>query len=139
MITVQFIDISASIFYDDIKAQEGFSTLINSTISHEMRNPLNAIISQQLIHHQIMTRLQDWFDKIHHLLSDHETEVINEIMEDYKEDHQIIKSSSKLLLYHVEDILGMAQIKAGKFSKRLEVFDLKTAIEEVINIQKMSA
>ena len=45
MITLQFIDIASSIFYDDIKAQQGFSALINSTISHEMRNPLNAIIS----------------------------------------------------------------------------------------------
>ena len=61
MITLQFIDISASIFYDDIKAQEGFSTLINSTISHEMRNPLNAIISQQLIHQQILARFNEWF------------------------------------------------------------------------------
>ena len=49
MITLQFIDISSSIFYDDIKAQEGFSTLINSTISHEMKNPLHQISSQQVI------------------------------------------------------------------------------------------
>ena len=49
MCTLQFIDIAADIFYDDIKAQEDFSTLINSTISHEMRNPLNAIIGQNEI------------------------------------------------------------------------------------------
>jgi signal transduction histidine kinase len=46
VILLQFIDISAKIFYDDLKAQEDFTTLINSTISHEMRNPLNSIISQ---------------------------------------------------------------------------------------------
>ena len=44
--TLQFIDISAKIFYDDIKAQEEFVSLGTSTISHEMRNPLNSIISQ---------------------------------------------------------------------------------------------
>ena len=43
--TLQFIDVAPKIFYDDIKAQEEFSTLINSTISHEMRNPLNSIIN----------------------------------------------------------------------------------------------
>lgn len=43
--TFQFIDISAKIFYDEIKAQEEFMSLITSTISHEMRNPLNSIIS----------------------------------------------------------------------------------------------
>ena len=43
--TLQFIDISAKIFYDDIKAQEKFMSVITSTISHEMRNPLNSIVS----------------------------------------------------------------------------------------------
>ena len=43
--TLQLIDISSKIFYDDLKAQEEFTSLINSTISHEMRNPLNSIIS----------------------------------------------------------------------------------------------
>lgn len=48
--TIQFIDISSKIFYDDIKAQARFMTVINSTISHEMRNPLNSILSQNYIH-----------------------------------------------------------------------------------------
>lgn len=40
------IDISAKIFYDDIKATEEFMNITTSTISHEMRNPLNSIIGQ---------------------------------------------------------------------------------------------
>ena len=44
--TIQLIDISSSIFYDDIKAQEDYMSLINSSISHEMQNPLNSIISE---------------------------------------------------------------------------------------------
>lgn len=47
--TLQFIDISAKIFYDDIKAQEEFMSVITSTISHEMRNPLNSIVCQTKI------------------------------------------------------------------------------------------
>ncbi len=47
--TLQFIDISAKIFYDDIKAQEEFVSLINSTISHEMKNPLNSIVNECII------------------------------------------------------------------------------------------
>ena len=43
--TFQFIDISKQIFYDDIKAQEEYMSLMNSTVSHEMRNPLNSIIN----------------------------------------------------------------------------------------------
>jgi signal transduction histidine kinase len=44
--TIQLIDICSKIFYDDIKAQEEFMSLSTSTISHEMRNPLNSLISQ---------------------------------------------------------------------------------------------
>ena len=40
-----FIDISQKILYDTSKAESELLTLINSTISHEMRNPLNSIIN----------------------------------------------------------------------------------------------
>ena len=36
-----FIDISQKILYDSSKAESDLLSLINSTISHEMRNPLN--------------------------------------------------------------------------------------------------
>ena len=45
LITLQFFDLSSKIFYDDIKAQEEYMSLANSTISHEMRNPLNSILA----------------------------------------------------------------------------------------------
>jgi len=41
-----FYDISQKIFYDNSKAERELLSLINSTISHEMRNPLNSIINQ---------------------------------------------------------------------------------------------
>ena len=45
-IMICFIDISQKILYDTTKAEGEFLSLINSTISHEMRNPLNSIINQ---------------------------------------------------------------------------------------------
>ena len=41
-----FVDISQKILYDTSKAQTELLSLINSTISHEMRNPLNSIINE---------------------------------------------------------------------------------------------
>jgi len=41
-----FSDISQKILYDTSKAEGELLSLINSTISHEMRNPLNSIINQ---------------------------------------------------------------------------------------------
>ena len=40
-----FMDISQKILYDTSKAEGELLSLINSTISHEMRNPLNSIIN----------------------------------------------------------------------------------------------
>ena len=45
-IMICFIDISQKILYDSSKAEGEILSLINSTISHEMRNPLNSIINQ---------------------------------------------------------------------------------------------
>jgi hypothetical protein len=54
--------------------------------------------------------------------------------------HQILKgnqiqtSSSSLLLLNVEDILGFAQLKAGKFVKIIKKFSIKRAIEDIVSI-----
>jgi signal transduction histidine kinase len=42
---VQIIDISSSIMYNQEHASSSFLALINATISHELSNPLNSIMS----------------------------------------------------------------------------------------------
>ena len=49
--------------------------------------------------------------------------------------NEIQTSSSNLLLLNVEDILGFAQLKAGKFTKIIKRFSIKRCIEEIISIQ----
>lgn len=53
-IMICFIDISQKILYDTSKAEGELLSLINSTISHEMRNPLNSIINNCKILNVIM-------------------------------------------------------------------------------------
>lgn len=48
-------------------------------------------------------------------------------------------SSSGLLLLNVEDILGYAQLKAGKFQKNIKPFNLRRAVEEIVSIQQYQA
>ena len=43
---IQLIDVSARLLYTEIKAQKEFLTLINATVSHELRNPLASLNSQ---------------------------------------------------------------------------------------------
>ena len=42
---IYFKDVTFGVLYEQIKAQKSFQEIINATISHEMRNPLNSIIS----------------------------------------------------------------------------------------------
>ena len=52
---IVFNDMSQKILYDSSKAEGDMLSLINSTISHEMRNPLNSIINQCKIT-QVLTK-----------------------------------------------------------------------------------
>lgn len=52
----QLIDISDSILYDQQKARNSFLQVINATVSHELRNPLNAILSHA---HELSVKLDE--------------------------------------------------------------------------------
>ena len=56
------------------------------------------------------------------------------IYDQYNESVMIQESSTKLLKFLVNDILDFAQIRAGKFRKNINVFNVKEAILEIILI-----
>ena len=45
---IQIIDVSTDVLYNQEKSHNGLLNLINATVSHEMRNPLNSINSQNV-------------------------------------------------------------------------------------------
>lgn len=61
---LSFIDISRKILYDTSKAESDLLSLINSTMSHEMRNPLNSIISQCGIMESILMEFEKVLDRL---------------------------------------------------------------------------
>ena len=54
---LQIIDISSSILYDKEKAQNTFLALINACVYHELRNPLNSIIAQNIEKQHLVERI----------------------------------------------------------------------------------
>ena len=64
---------------------------------------------------------------------------LQEIYQEVFKSINIMTSSSNLLLLNVEDILGYAQLKAGKFVKNVRRFNIKRAIDEIVSIQQYQA
>jgi len=50
---LQAIDVSASVLYDKQMVENKFLELINACISHELRNPLNSLIAQNILKEQL--------------------------------------------------------------------------------------
>lgn len=86
-----------------------------SSMSHEMRTPLNAILG-------IVQLLQSKIDK-------------NEI----KEDFNVIESSSQSLLNLVNDILDISKIESGAITVLNESFNLHSFTEDLFNMFKTQA
>ena len=136
---LQLIDISAKVFYDDMRAQEEYMNITSSSISHEMRNPLNSILGQCKIQETKVTELLKLIDRIQHKLSPQELQEARAIQNSFKKSNRIQQTSSKQLLFQVESMLGIAQIRAQRFSKSITSFNVHKAIEEVIDIQQDKA
>ena len=136
---LQFIDISAKIFYDDLKAQEEYMNITTSSVSHEMRNPLNSIIAQCTIMFMILAELLAFINAIRHKLTPAELEQLTSIRERLEKSVTIMKTSAQLLMFNVEDVLGMAHIRAKKFKKVVSEFSVRKCLEEVMSIQMFKA
>ena len=103
-----FMDISQKILYDTSKAESELLSLINSTISHEMRNPLNSILNYCYIIKRLSVQ---FYEKILSFKDYMDAKIYSEIEFFYFEvikGNEIQTSSSNLLLLNVEDILGYA-------------------------------
>ena len=82
--------------------------MITATVSHEMRTPINAILTQ-------ISSL----------------EMILEGQTDQLKIIKVIKNSATLLLYLVNDMLDVYMIKNGKLQKINEKFFLKNLMMEI--------
>ena len=52
---------------------------------------------------------------------------------------RVQESSASLMSFLIQDLLDFAQIKAGKFRKYIEYFDIREAVEQVMCIQRQKA
>jgi signal transduction histidine kinase len=55
---LSFIDCSSQVLYDQEKNHNELLMLINATVSHELRNPLNSLIAQNIEKTELYQQLQ---------------------------------------------------------------------------------
>ena len=100
---IQFIDISKAILYDMEKGHNAVLSMINACVSHEMRNPLNSIIAQNIEKEEMYKQIQELTNKFiskkikaKKFLKEHDT-----IMKKLKSGWKIQQSSANILTYIV--------------------------------------
>ena len=116
-IMVQLIDISRKIFVDQLSMERQQMALMNSTVSHEMRNPLNSLqVQTEIIQENIrmLTKLQA---PVREKLELHDKLQLDIIFDTLGKSINISISSCKLLKFNIEDMLALPQLKQGKFNK----------------------
>ena len=89
--------------------------MLTATVSHDMRTPLNAILN---------------------LLENLEPFVTDERGNKFV---KVISYSSKILLFLVNDLLDLFQIKNGKFKKHEAPVNIKQSVEQLLEIFRVGA
>ena len=79
--------------------------LMNSTISHEMRNPLNAILSHNLKQHTNISTMEAILEKAD--IEQEAREGIKKVIESFTKSLMVSRSATNLIWFNVEDILAL--------------------------------
>ena len=53
------IDQSAKVRYDEERTEKVLMTMVNATVSHEIRNPINSIHCQNIVIKMLVERIDD--------------------------------------------------------------------------------
>lgn len=106
---LKIIDISKDVLYQREKGEKRLLTLINATVSHEMRNPINSLNSQNIKQTEINAKLMKIIEEdLDNVPIKKIRKKLNNVYKEYDETLKVQKSSSKLLKYLVNDILDFA-------------------------------
>ena len=134
---------SDKMLYNEVKAEQQFLTLINATVSHELRNPLASLIGQR---DSLKGLLKQLLEVITYCkkksANNREVIKISGILEKIHEGLGVctkkIVSSSKFIDYFVHDMLDYSILNKEEknFMKSADTFDVRKAIGEIIEIQE---
>ena len=103
--------------------------IINATVSHELRNPLNSLIAQNIEKQYLYENMK----KIIETIPDcNQKDKLNEIIAQLKYGSKVQDQSASIMKFLIQDLLDYSQIKAGKFRKNIQRFDINEAFEDIL-------
>jgi signal transduction histidine kinase len=109
--------------------------IINATVSHELRNPLNSIIAQNLEKRKLHEKMNNILRNEQIDFCDVRVSLIH-LLGKLKDGNDVQESSADIMSFLIQDLLDYSQIKANKFRKNIKKFDITEAIEKVMCIQR---
>ena len=120
--------------FNQFKSKNEVLSMINACVSHELRNPLNSIIATNIEKKHLYMELKLMLNQ-----EEINRESCLEILNKLEEGNKVQEKSATMMLFMVQDLLDMAQIKSDKFRKNITSFNIMNAVETVINIQNDKA
>ena len=138
---LQLIDQSATILYDIERTEKVMQSMVNATVSHEIRNPINAIHCQHNLLKKLTGRLNDLAQTITRPDFSLERFLVRltRFGRQFDDCLRINIASEKLITMLVEDFLDLNMIKSDRFRRIDKNFTVKKPFEEVISILSYKA
>ena len=103
---LQLYNVSKDILYDREKTHSDLLMLINATVSHELRNPLNSLIAQNMEKTALYKQLSEEIEKSD--LDEPTKKVFQDIMVKLNKGKRVQSSSANLMEFLVQDLLDFA-------------------------------
>ena len=127
-----------------MKAEQNLNVMVNAMVSHELRNPLNALLGQMTQLLFILQTLKSLIQLLSQSSISSPSEFLNKlkgIYIDLKECASKISSSVKFVDHFVHDILDFAVMRKSSesFQKNVQVFDIREAVDDITSILKDKA
>lgn len=105
---LQFIDISNQIMYEQVHAENEFLAITNATVSHELRNPLQSISSQNLKIKLCLKELMNIMRSKQNSSVQQIEKSVREIVSMIDQSNKISDSSTNMMGFLVDDLLDFA-------------------------------
>lgn len=145
-VVVQIQDVSGKMLYTEAEAKQRYTTMMQASVSHELRNPLSSMIYQfRQLRDEIMQLLKICLLIQQLMLQPAENlkQAMIKIFEMLMNSVGNVRDTSRKLVglaqyidFFIHDMLdfGILSEKSENFTKTLEVFDIRAAFDEVVEI-----